>query len=371
MGLNLFSHWANDPQIRPVMGQPIAREDLGIRSPLQLLRVQAAIEHSNRFLAEVRMNPDRPATLRATVVDALGNDFQPSNHVGSVNVARCVFENAELPLARAALGKYDAVLVACRWNARLIESATGRQAKVIFEGVDPSLFCPGPKSGVLDRDKFYIYSAGKVEFRKAQDLVLLAFRHFHSRHPEAVLVTAWHSPWPALAAGFKGKLAAPLELDGRGMLDIAKWAAQNGLDPRSVIDLGFVPNAVMPMILREMDVALQPSRAEAGTNLPVKEAMACAVPVIAAPNTGMADLLHDENCIPLRTQSRVDDGNARATEGWGESDVDEIVAALEFAYSDRDEARRIGTRSREWLIEHGRTWQAHADELKRWILSLQ
>src|ERR1019366_7537777 len=151
-----------------------------------------------------------------------------------------------------------------------------------------------------------------------------------------VLVTAWHSPWPQLSAGFKGRLTAALEIGADGALDIGKWVYQNGIDPQSVIDLGFVPNPLMPSVLREMDVSLQPSRAEACTNLPVKEAMACGVPVIAAFNTGMKDLLHDDNCIALKKQARIKDQNEASTDGWGESDVDEIVAALEFAYERRE-----------------------------------
>ena len=126
----------------------------------------------------------------------------------------------------------------------------------------------------------------------------------------------------------------------------------------------------MPGILREMDVALQPSRAEACTSLPVKEAMACRIPVIASFNTGMQDLLTEDNCIVLRKQSAIGGARASAMQGWGESDVDEIVAALEYAYDHRDQVRQIGRRSREWLVEHQRTWQAHARELKDWILSI-
>jgi hypothetical protein len=174
-----------------------------------------------------------------------------------------------------------------------------------------------------------------------------------------------------LSGGFQGKLAAPVELGADGRLDIAKWVFRNGLDPQSVIDVGFVSNAMLPMILREMHVALQPSRAEACTSLPVKEAMACEVPVIAARNTGMTDLLDASNCIALERQGLVADANGAPIEGWGESDVDEIVAALEFAYEDRERASMIGARSRAWLIEHGRTWQAHASELKQWLLSMQ
>ncbi len=65
-----------------------------------------------------------------------------------------------------------------------------------------------------------------------------------------------------------------------GLSNIKKWAVDNGIDPRQVIEIFSIPNQMMPTILREMDVALQPSRAEACTNLPVKEAMACGVPVI-------------------------------------------------------------------------------------------
>jgi glycosyltransferase involved in cell wall biosynthesis len=223
----------------------------------------------------------------------------------------------------------------------------------------------------MDGSKFHIFSGGKVEFRKGQDLVLLAFKEFSAKHKDCVLVTAWHSLWPRLSAGFKGRLQFPVEIGAHGMLDVMRWVSQNGIDPRSVIDVGFVPNSLLPAVLRETDVALQPSRAEACTNLPVKEAMACGVPVIAAANTGMRDLLNGENCIRLEKQRGIDDPNQSSIDGWTESDVDEIVAALEFAYENRDEARQIGMRSREWLIAHDRTWKAHASALKSWLLSMR
>jgi len=370
LGLNVFSHWANDPDIRPLMGRPIADGDVAMMDPLRWRRVHEAMTYSNEFLAALDANADGRTNIDAVFVDSLGNAFAPSDRYGTRNIARCIFENTDLSFVRAALSRYDALLVASAWNARLLEQATGRQAKVIFEGVDTSLFCPAPKSGIMDRDTFHVFSGGKVEFRKGHDLVLLAFKRFHERHGDSVLVTAWHSPWPQLSAGFRGRLASALELGADGALDIGKWVSQNGIDPQSVIDIGFVPNALMPSVLREMDVALQPSRAEACTSLPVKEAMACGVPVIAAMNTGMLDLLNDENCIPLKAQARITDPDGASTEGWGESDVDEIVAALEFAYERREQARQIGMRSREWLLEHGRTWQSHAAELKRWVLSI-
>ena len=370
LGLNLFLHWADDAAVRPLMGQPIERAALGPCDPLRLARAWPAIERSNRHLARLQAAADGGRRVDATVVAALGNGFADNGRRGTSSIGRCIFEDTDLSGARDALAHHDRLLVASHWNARLLEAATGRRAQVVFEGIDPSLFCPGPRSG-MDGRRFHVFSGGKVEFRKGQDLVLMAFRRFAETRRDAVLVTAWQSIWPQLSVGFQGRSAAPVELAGPGRLDIGRWAQRNGIDPHAVIDLGLVPNALMPSVLREMDVALQPSRAEACTNLPVKEAMACGVPVIAALNTGMHDLLDDDNAIPLKRQSAIGGPRAASMVDWGESDVDEIVAALEFAYERRDCARRLGLRSRQWLIDQGRTWQAHAGALKDWIVASQ
>lgn len=368
VGLNLFLQWANDATVRPLMGQPIDRAVVGPCDPLRLAGAADAIERSNRFLAGLQAGDRRP--LDATVVAALGNGFETTGleRRGTSNIGRCIFEDTALTGARQALARHDELLVASTWNARLLEQATGRSAKVVFEGVDPSLFCPAPRSG-MDGDRFHVFSGGKVEYRKGQDLVLMAFARFARTRKDAVLVTAWQSIWPHRSVGFRGRLAAPVELAAPGRLDIRRWAQRNGIDPDAVVDLGLVPNAFLPTILREMDVALQPSRAEACTNLPVKEAMACGVPVIAALNTGMHDLLNDDNAIVLKKQTTIGGPQGASTVGWGESDVDEIVAALEFAYDHRAAARAIGLKSRQWLLDHGRTWRDHAAELKGWILS--
>ena len=261
------------------------------------------------------------------------------------------------------------LLTASTWNAALLRGATGRNATVIHEGVDLSMFYPAPRSGWLDLDRFYIFSGGKVEHRKGQDLVLLAFKHFAARHPDAMLVTAWHSPWPQYAVGFQGRLVAPIKLNSRGMLDVSRWAIENGIGADQLLDIGHIANVLMPGVLREMHVVLHPARAEACTSLPVKEAMACGLPVIAARNTGMLDMLTDDNCLPLCRQSAVIPINNLGTEGWGESDIEEIDAALESVYQNREAGVAIGTRAKQYLIDNGRSWQQHAAALKQWILA--
>jgi hypothetical protein len=92
--------------------------------------------------------------------------------------------------------------------------------------------------------------------------------------------------------------------------------------------------------------------------------------VILANNSGMRDLIGSENCIALSSQDRVNGPPDVATEGWGESRVDEIIEALEALYFDTRRRRRIGARGAEWILEHRRTWRDHAAALKGHLRTL-
>ena len=370
LGVNIFLHWARDADLRPVMGRPIAQHDLAGVNPLAVLAALPAIRESNKFNAQPDKDKRAQQALDMTLIDALANGLNPSPLRGKANIARCVFEDTQLGPLDGKLGKFDVLLCASNWNAQLLKEHSAKPVRVIFEGVDPALFHFGPKSGMLDPGRFYIFSGGKVEYRKGQDLVLLAFKEFARRHDDAVLVTAWHSPWAHISKGFQGRLQAPLAFDKDGVAQIGKWVADNGIAPGKVIDIGPIPNPLMPAVLREMDCALQPSRAEACTNLPAKEAMACGIPVIVANNTGVKDLIDGDNCIALRRQAPIAGFGDWETAGWGESDVEEIVAGLERLYADAVQRRRIGFRGAEWILAQGRTWQEHARQLKELVLSL-
>jgi glycosyltransferase involved in cell wall biosynthesis len=374
LGVNLFGQWAHDANLRPIMGFPIESGQLNTLDPLRKLLLSPAVDLSNAYLR--RLGPGDPSVcLDAIQIDGMGNDFvSPAERRSKLMIGRPVFETSALEFARDRLARYDLLLTASTWSADLLASATGRRAEVIHEGVDLATFCPGARSGWMDPNRFYVFSGGKIEFRKAQDLALLAFGRFAARHGDVTLVTAWQSPWPDLAEGFKGRLTVPVRRAAGGLLDVKGWVAANGLDADRVVDLGHVPNVLLPQVLREMHVALQPSRAEACTNLAVKEAMACGVPVIAAYNTGMRDLLTDDNSLPLRHQSPVTTAVEHGaplgigTEGWGESDIEEMLEALEFVYRNRDAAATVGAAGRAWLLEHDRTWPGHAAKLKSWLL---
>ena len=228
--------------------------------------------------------------------------------------------------------------------------ATARHVQTILQGVDPSLFHPAVRHKLVG-DRFIIFSGGKAEHRKGQDIVLAAFKRFQARHPEALLLTAWQSPWPDKAADLAqsphGLGAIPV-IDG--VLDVGAWAIANGLPPGSVIDVGLVANDRIPRLLGQCDCAVFSSRYESGTNLPAMEAMACGLPVILSDNTGHRDILDPARCFPLRRQTPVSHVPAGwGSDGWGESDVDELVSLLEAIHADRTAADARGAAAAEWI----------------------
>ena len=221
-------------------------------------------------------------------------------------------------------------------------------------------------------DRFLIFSGGKLEFRKGQDLLLKAVSYFIELHPDAILVTAWQSPWQDLAKKLnQSRMAEPVVYDERGQLDVPAWVANNGIPSQNFLNLGLISNSQIANTVRQMDVALFPNRAEGGTNLVAMECMACGVPVILSRNTGHLDLIHhDESqptCLTLDDQKPVVTSDI-GTDGWGESQVDEIVDRLEFAYQNRDQLRQIGKQGAEFM--HQYSWERQSAKLGDLILQL-
>jgi glycosyltransferase involved in cell wall biosynthesis len=377
-GLNLALDCAR-PGRRPAVPLAAPMElDLG---PLHARLLAPALAEQRRLDALAAAHPGHALKLDATVLRGLAFDMQPivpTRFAGRHEVGVVFFENTAFSrpaLERAAA--YDRVIAGSGWNAAVLRGLGLGNVVLAPQGVDTTLFHPAPKAGLLG-DRFVVFAGGKLEHRKGQDIALTAFRRFHARHPEALLLTAWQNPFPQLGIGMAaGGLVDgdPAALPGGG-LDIAGWAQANGLPPGSVIDCGLVPQRHLPVLLREADAALFTNRCEGGTNLVAMEAMACGLPTVLSANTGHLDLMApdpatnglatdgpagDTACYPLLRQGPVrPTERCPGTEGWGESDPDEAVAALEAIHADRTEARRRGAAAAERM----RSW-SWADQVAR------
>lgn len=363
-GINLAINLARRGNPRPLLLAAPAMNELTVD---QAAIIGPLADEQKSIVGQINtQSAGRTATMKdVLVLHALGNGFIWSELSGAiqggVNVGFIFFEETRLDtpsLERAR--KFERILVGSTFNEEVLRRHGLDHVAKVLQGIDPVLFFPRPRVKAYG-ERFVVFSGGKLEPRKGQDLVLAAFRRFHETHPEALLITAWQNTWPELAK----KIAASPHVDGapevrRTSLAIADWAKANGVDEDAFIDLGWVGHGQLPEILCEAHVALFPNRCEGGTNLAAMEAMACGVPCILSANSGHLDLIAEDNCYPLNQQSAAN-LDMDFPEDWRDSSIDEIVAHLEDAYDNRAEAISRGEKGAQFM--QGLTWEKQTDKL--------
>jgi glycosyltransferase involved in cell wall biosynthesis len=86
------------------------------------------------------------------------------------------------------------------------------------------------------------------------------------------------------------------------------------------------------------------------------ECMASGLPTILSANSGHLDLISDERCYPLRRQHpALPSSQFRGVEGWGESDVEEMIETLEDVYQRRADAAARGEEAARFMT--GFSWR--------------
>jgi glycosyltransferase involved in cell wall biosynthesis len=369
-GLNLALSWAGgESDIEPTCAQPIQPEMIFL-DPVHRLALQPFVSRSERLQAQLQASANRRAKLDVSVLFCLDAEFeiQPAAHNvmldGQPSIGVVFFEG---PLSAEAVERakhFDVIITGSSWNQRLLESYGIHHARTVLQGINPSYFHARTRSRPL-AGRFLVFSGGKAELRKGQDIVLAAFKIFSKRHPEAMLISAWHNAWPTYIRTLdQSGIAPPVSLTPWGGLNVIEWASAAGIPADKVIDLGLVPNMLMPSILSTVDVAVFPNRAEGGTNLVAMECMACGIPVILSRNTGHLDLIEDGNCYLLedQRQSHVGWPGNHDVAGWGESSVEELVARMEEVFSNPEEGARRGARAAQSLSRL--TWAKTAQKTR-------
>jgi len=293
------------------------------------------------------------------VVHSLGNELhfhkglqrsdQPECQ-GSQNYSIVFFEdNSPNEYTTENAGQFEIIFGGSSWNTRVLKEHGLANIDTFLQGVDLGLFSPKRKQ---DNEKFIIFSGGKLEYRKGQDIVVVAFREFVKNHPDATLATTWHNPWEESMAGIvDGGMVEGVPAKNRdGTFEFPEWAGANGISPEHFHDCGLVPNHLMPKLFSQVDVAVFPNRCEGGTNLVAMEAMASGIPCVLSTNTGHLDLIDEGNCYPLLQQGEITPKAGFAgTRDWGESNVAEVVEHFERIYTDRAEARRRGEQATKFM----------------------
>jgi len=291
---------------------------------------------------------------------------------GEKNIGYTFFERELTAAARENAAKYDLILAGSTWAVERLKEAGITNVDLLIQGVDQELYYP-IVSG-REGDGFFIFSGGKFEIRKGQDLVLKAMQVLQQKYDDIVLVNAWVNFWPNSMATMN--LSPYINYDTGGYSD---WPSImnhvydiNGLDRDRIITCDITPSEQLRALYERTDLGVFPNRSEGGTNLVLMEYMACAKPVIATSTTGHADIVTTDNSMMLSKYNEksyyTEQNELFAT--WDEPDLDELLEKIEFAYHNRDVICETGLRAGTDLQSY--TWQSTASNLvntlRKWSL---
>jgi len=271
-------------------------------------------------------------TVRFAPLFATGLTVTPSSGLCGQNV--CDGDTAAVTAVATGPGgaplpgrqiRFDVVFGGSTWCLDRMRERGITNVRLLMQGIDREIFRSLPR----ERDgAFRVFSGGKFEWRKGQDLVIAAFAAFAKAHPEANahLVCAWFNPWGELIWEMGNSPYLLFEgVDGDDQPKLfSKLLTVNGV-PEGQFTM--LPQLAQRDLAREMagtDCGLFPNRCEGGTNLVLMEYLGCGRPAVANLATGHADLA-GADIIPIPTT--LDDRQ------WAVQDPADVLRALETAYA--------------------------------------
>ncbi len=246
---------------------------------------------------------------------------------------RCELENASQVISVSSYHR--------NYIAKLCPKISPAQIEVVYYGIDPHYFRPASKQA--SDGPIRILSVGRLVEKKGYEYLI-----------------------DACALLAKRKVAFQCQIVGDGSLREALQAriARHGLQDRVTL-LGALGQAQILELYQHSDIfALPCVRARDGDQdgLPnvLIEAMACELPVVTTPLTGIPDLVHDgENGVLVK-----------------ERDVPSLAVALEKLIVDESLRRQLGQQARQkvladFQIQHNAAQMAtifrRVSQQRRWI----
>ena len=257
---------------------------------------------------------------------------------------------------------YDLVLAGSSWcRDRLLERGI-TNCDVLLQGIDPLLFHPADAEP--DGDRFILFSGGKFELRKGQDLVLRAFKALQDKYPDLWLVNCWYNLWPESMRLMESSRHIRFEAHAGPWQEVMRRTyTLNGLDASRIVTCDLMSPELLPALYRRTHLGVFPNRCEGGTNLVLMEYMACGRPAIVSYASGHTDVVNEDNALLLKENAefRIVGADQQPFACWAEPSFDELIARIEYAYAHRDELKAIGRKAGDSMRRF--SWRAMAKAL--------
>jgi len=241
--------------------------------------------------------------------------------------------------------KWDLIVSGSVWSKNLLEEHKVK-SEVILQGIDPLLYNSKRSNKQMFKDDFVVFSGGKFEPRKGQDLTIKAFKVLQDKYPDVKLVCAWYNSYT----------------NDSGIKELV----DSGIDMKKVVLLPTMPNSCFPQVYQNTDIGIFPSRCEAGTNLVLMEYMACKKPVIASIGTGQGDIVNDKNGLIIENSGVCQLYEKEEIIGlWEEPNLDSLISNLEWSYNNRNKLNKIAKEANKSISKY--TWKYMAERIVSYL----
>jgi glycosyltransferase involved in cell wall biosynthesis len=276
------------------------------------------------------------------VVYGQGDVFQANQ--GPYKIGFTMLEVTGIPAEWARQANLmDEVWVPTEFNRQTFAaSGVKRPMQIMPLGVDINYFNPLIRKYPLT-DEFKFLTVFEWGERKAPELLLRAFNDTFKATEPVVLVCKANCTDPSVDYAKAIRDLHLSEEGGRIEFVLNKY----------------VPYYQLGTLYRSCDCFVLPSRGE-GWGMPMLEAMACGLPVIATHWSAPTAFMHEANSYPLQVR-RMIDAVAKCPYytgfQWADPDEDHLRHLLRHVYEHPDEARAKGVRAAadvaaQWTVTH-------------------